>query len=260
MSKIKVAVIQYDIVWENVDDNIKLVEEILQNSENADLYILPEMFNTGFTNKVKDFAEDLNGKTLSFMKNFAKQKNAAICGSMILVDKDKYYNSFLFVRPNGEITRYDKRHLFKMGGEADMFTQGKTRVVCEYKEFRFLLQVCYDLRFPVWSRSKDDYDAVIYIANWPGKRQYSFDTLAKARAIENLSYVLTSNRIGVDGKDIDYYGGSSIIDPKGKVIAETINNSQDIAYAYIDNEVVKNIRNNFTALQDADNFIVIDNE
>ncbi|PLX06614.1 MAG: amidohydrolase [Marinilabiliales bacterium] len=254
MSKLKIAVLQYDIIWENALANQKKITDLINNAENADVYVLPEMFNTGFSNNVSDFAEEYNGATVLFMKNLAKSKNTAICGSIILSDKEKYYNSFLFVKPDGDIIRYDKRHLFKMGGEADMFTSGKNRVVYSYKGVRFLLQVCYDLRFPVWSRNRNDYDVIIYIANWPASRRYIYDTLLSARAIENQAYVIAANRIGEDGNGIKYDGGTSVFDFKGTKICNASDNIESFIYSDLHITDLKDFRDKFPAWQDADDF------
>ncbi|MBN2776345.1 MAG: amidohydrolase [Bacteroidales bacterium] len=257
MSKLKIAVIQYDIVWENLSENIQRIIEIVKNSERADIYVLPEMFNTGFTNDVASMAENLDGDTISTIKNLAKEQNAAICGSIILNENDNYFNSFLFIKPDGEIVRYDKRHLFKMGGEADMFTKGNERVICNYKDVRFLLQVCYDLRFPVWSRNRNDYDAIIYIANWPASRQEIFKTLLKARAIENQALVIAANRIGTDGNNINYEGGSCFVDAKGVVVNACNQNSEEVIFHNFDLSWQNTFRKDFPAWQDADDFSII---
>ncbi|MDD2635060.1 MAG: amidohydrolase [Bacteroidales bacterium] len=257
MSKLKVAVIQHDIFWEDPEKNLQQVSKIIKNADHADVFVLPEMFNTGFSNNVNSTSEDINGNTIKTLKNLAKEKGAAICTSIILSEHNKFYNSFLFVKPDSDIIRYDKRHLFKMGGEADMFTAGKDRVVYNYKGVRFLLLVCYDLRFPAWSRNRNDYDAIIYVSSWPIVRRHAHDTLLKARAIENLSYVIGANRIGVDGNELVYDGGSCIIDPKGYPLAVANNNKQEVIYAEIDTETLNKFRNSFTALHDADEFEIL---
>lgn len=257
MSKLKMAVVQHDIIWENPEKNLQLVSNIIKNAEHADVFVLPEMFNTGFSNNVNNMSEDINGNTVKTLKNIAKEKSAAICTSIILSEHNKFYNSFLFIKPDGDIIRYDKRHLFRMGGETDMFTPGKSRVVYNYKGVRFLLLVCYDLRFPVWSRNRNDYDAIIYVSSWPTTRRHAHDTLLKARAIENLSYVIGANRIGVDGNDLVYDGGSCIIDPKGYPIAEAKDNEQEVVFAEIDTDKQNKFRNSFTALRDADEFDIL---
>jgi predicted amidohydrolase len=257
MSKLKIAVLQYDIIWENHSKNIEKITKIIKNAEKADIYVLPEMFNTGFTNDVASMAEDFDGETILAIKNLAREQNAAICGSIILAEKGKYYNSFLFIKPDGDIIRYDKRHLFRMGGETDMFTQGTKRVICNYKGVRFLLQVCYDLRFPVWSRNKNDYDAIIYVANWPASRQEIYQTLLKARAIENQSLVIAANRVGTDENNINYVGGSCFIDAKGVVAKYCNPNSEEIIYHDFDQAEQNKFRSSFPAWQDADDFSII---
>ncbi len=254
MSKLKVSILQLDTVWENLEANLEIVENKILSNPNSDLYVLPEMFNTGFTNNVVEQSESIEGFSVSKLKEFSIKTKSAICGSLIIKDACKYYNSFVFITPDGNITRYDKRHLFKIGGEAEMFTAGEDRVVVKYKGFRFLLQVCYDLRFPVWSRSRNDYDAIIYVANWPAGRRYIYDTLLRARAIENQSFVIATNRIGGDGQGVSYDGGSCIINAKGECLISVEDNSQVVKSISLDIEELNEFRKTFPAHLDADDF------
>lgn len=254
MSKLNVSVIQTDIAWENPYENIKNISKFVLSEPGTDIFVLPEMFNTGFTNNTLDFAETADGFTLSKIKELSRISGAAICGSMILTESDSTYNTFVFVKPDGSVAMYNKRHLFAYGGEAEMFTKGEERVVVEYLGFRIILLICYDLRFPVWSRNNDDYDLMIYVANWPASRRQVHDVLIRARAIENQSYLIACNRVGEDGKGISYSGGSCIIDYKGDVIASAQDNKQEIITAEIDLFEQHKFKLSFPAHLDRDSF------
>jgi len=254
MNKLKVTVIQADIVWENSDENIKQFKDLILSNLGSDLYVLPEMFNTGFTDNTTDFAETIEGKTITAIKAISHESSAAICGSMIIKDGVKNYNSCIFITPDGGLKIYNKRHLFSYGGEAGMFSKGQERVIVEYLGWRIILQICYDLRFPVWSRNTGDYDLMIYVANWPTSRRKIHDILVRARAIENLSHLIACNRIGVDGKGISYNGGSAIIDYKGEIIASAEDNIQNFITVALDKEEQNLFRKSFPALIDRDNF------
>lgn len=254
MSKIDISILQLDTVWEKPQANLQIIENHISNNRNSDLYVLPEMFNTGFTNNVANQSEKIDGFSVTKLKEIAISNQVAICGSLILEDSGKYYNSFLFITPDGKTFRYDKRHLFKIGGEAEMFTGGSKRVVVEYLGFRFLLQVCYDLRFPVWSRNRNDYDAIIYVANWPAGRRFVYDTLLRARAIENQSFVIAANRIGSDGQGVSYDGGSCVINAKGESLIVTEDNKELVKSISIDLVELKEFRAKFPAYLDADDF------
>lgn len=257
MSKINVSVIQSDIVWEDPEANLKNISRLILSEPGTDLFVLPEMFNTGFTNNTRDFAGTTEGNTVGKMKELSRISGSAICGSLILREDEKCYNSFVFVRPDGKVTVYNKRHLFKYGGEAEMFSKGEERVIVEYMGWRILLLVCYDLRFPVWSRNNDDYDMVIYVANWPASRRNIHDILVKARAIENLSYVIACNRVGEDGKGILYTGGSCIVDYKGETIVAAKDNEPDLIKAELDMSLLNDYKKNFPAHMDRDSFVIL---
>jgi omega-amidase len=254
MSKIKITVLQTDIIWENPEENIKNINRLVLSQPGSDVYVLPEMFNTGFTDKAEEMAESDDGYTLERIKEISRISGAAICGSLILRNNGHNYNSFVFVKPDGSVTKYNKRHLFGYGGEAEMFTAGTERVVVEYLGWKILLQICYDLRFPVWSRNSDDYDLMIYVANWPSSRRKIHDILVRARAIENVSYLIACNRIGVDGKGISYNGGSTIIDFKGETVANVEDNVQNLITSELDKDEQNLFRKSFPALKDRDNF------
>ena len=249
--------LQLNSKWEDVDANLKNIEKQIANSEKSDILVLPEMFNTGFTNNVNKCAETFDGKTVSWMKFIAKKTDTAICGSLIIVRESKFYNCFVFVKPDGSFSFYDKRHLFRMGNENDTFSGGDSRIIVEYKSFRILLQVCYDLRFPVWSRNNEDYDIIFYVASWPDARREIWDILLKARAIENQSYIVAVNRVGTDGNNLFYSGGTYCIDPKGNILAEAKNNEEVLLTVSLDKSELLNFRSKFPAYLDRDKFEIL---
>jgi len=245
----KITALNQDIIWKSKTENFKLIANQLQNQD-ADLFLLPEMFSTGFCMDAAEVS-DKNEESLEFLKKISKEKNAAFCGSASIESDGNFYNRMYFVKPDAEVVFYNKRHLFSFSGEDKIYTPGKERVIVEYKEIRFLLQVCYDLRFPVFSRNNDDYDAVLYVANWPEKRVGAWEHLLKARAIENLSYVFGLNRIGTDGNDLLYQESSHCFFADGKEIGEKNGN---LVSAVLNLEELKDFRNHFQFLNDRDDF------
>lgn len=257
----KIATLQYDIIWENHQANLdKLTSLISELNEDIDLIVLPEMFNTGFSMNSKKIALKDGGLVLDWMIYTAKLKNTVIVGSVASRVNGDYFNRLYWVQPDGKIIHYDKRHLFRMAEEGHHYKNGNDQVVVSYKGFRFLLQICYDLRFPVWSRNNIDlnYDAIIYVANWPAVRSEAWYSLLKARAIENLSYVIGVNRVGKDGNGIDYDGKSAVFDFKGEAIDSHLDNNQGISIQGISKEELSNFRLKFPAHLDADRFIIKD--
>lgn len=251
-----VALIQADLVWENPDANRKQFDDLfLQISEETELIVLPEMFATGFSMNVELCAESMDGSTIDWLKSSAKNLNKVIVGSLMVRENEKFYNRFVFVKPDQTIEYYDKRHLFSMGGEHLHFTPGVERKVFQLKSFRILPQICYDLRFPVFSRNQNDYDLMINCANWPAPRQHVWDTLLKARAIENQAYVVGVNRIGKDDNGINYTGGSVILDAKGKEIVMA-GSDHKIISAKLSTISLQNFRSRFPVLGDSDSFII----
>lgn len=217
----KIAIIQSALVWENPLANRNYFEEKINIiTQEVDLIVLPEMFVTGFTMHPKDMAETMDGETVSWLKNLAKARNCAITGSLVITENGNFYNRLVFVFPSGEIKTYDKRHLFSLAGEDKSYTSGAEKLIIEYKGFKICPLICYDLRFPVFSRNIEDYDVLIYVANWPKPRINAWDTLLKARAIENMCYVVGVNRIGVDANNHEYTGHSQAIDFLGNPILE----------------------------------------
>lgn len=255
MSKIlNVAVMQSDIVWEDCRPNLVAVVECLKRQPHADLLVLPEMFNTGFTNNVAACAQPLDGAVVAELQHAVNQSVTAICGSMISVVDGLFYNTMFFLSPAAAPVFYHKRHLFAYGGEGDVFSAGQRRVVLPFAGWRIALFVCYDLRFPVWCRNVDDYDIAIFVANWPQSRRHAFDTLLSARAIENLCYVVACNRIGIDGNDIQYNGGSQVVDYQGVTVAAAHDDCSEVIAASLDYNRLHEFRHKFPALNDRDEF------
>lgn len=247
----KIAGLNLDIIWKNKDENFQLIEKELENIE-ADLFLLPEMFSTGFCMDASEVS-DRNGESLAFLMKLSKEKNAAFCGSAPVEENRNFYNRMYFVQPDSEVIFYDKRHLFSFSGEDKVYTPGKERVIVNYKGIRFLLQVCYDLRFPVFARNNDDYDAILYVANWPEKRIGAWEHLLKARAIENLSFVFGLNRVGTDGNDLFYQESSHCFFADGKEISEKNGN---IISAELDMNELNDFRMHFQFLNDRDSFSI----
>lgn len=223
---LNVCLLQTDIKNRSVKQNLAHYAKLLDALDTrSDLLIFPEMFNTGFVVNTVQYAETLEGESVKFLKQCAKKHQAAVVASLAIKEQESYYNSLLWILPNGEFYRYDKRHLFRMSSEEQFFTQGNQRVIVEYKGWRFLPLICYDLRFPVWSRNvrtNDDflYDCLLYISNWPHNRMQVYRTLLAARAIENQAFAIGVNRVGVDGNGLYHSGNSQVVNPFGVVMAE----------------------------------------
>ena len=247
----KITILQRNIEWANPAVNVSRADEAIDRNPGADIYVLPEMFSTGFCTNPEGIAENDNSETLQWMKRKAAAIDAAIAGSVAICKDGKYFNRFYFVKPNGEVTHYDKKHLFTYGGEHKRFTAGDKRVVVEFRGVRILLEICYDLRFPIWSRNHGDYDMILYVASWPTPRVAAWSALLVARAIENQCYVAGVNRVGTDPA-CQYCGGSVVIDPYGKTIASCADNQECEASAEIDIETLEAFRQKFPVLNDAD--------
>lgn len=217
----KTALIQTSLIWENPTANRNhLSKKINEIVDKVDFIILPEMFSSGFTMNPKAVAETMDGETIAWMQHLAKTKNCAISGSLVIEEKGNFYNRLIFVHPDGIIQQYDKRHLFTLAGENKVYSAGKEKLIVEYKGFRICPLICYDLRFPVFSRNVENYDLLLYVANWPKIRTNAWDILLKARAAENMSYVIGVNRIGTDSNNHEYIGHSQAVDCLGSYILE----------------------------------------
>lgn len=252
-----ISIIQTDLHWESPSKNREMFDEKISTIENdIDLIVLPEMFSTGFSMSPENLAEKWPGPTVKWMQRVAISKKVALAGSLIVEESGKYYNRLVFVHPDGKIDYYDKRHLFRMSGEHNYYDIGTNRTIVKYKDFRILLLVCYDLRFPVWSRNRNDFDMILIVANFPEPRRYAWNTLLPARAIENQSFVVACNRVGKDGNGVNYAGDSQIIDPQGKILEIAKPNENEIITANISIQDVTSFRSSFPAHLDADDFII----
>ncbi len=254
------ALIQTDIHWHSIEANLAMLEEkIWQIETQPDLILLPEMFNTGFTNAAALLAEPMNSKTFRWMKQQAMQTQAVVTGSYIIKEKAHYYNRLVWMEPDGSFAFYDKKHLFRMSEEHTVFAAGKERLICRWKGWNICPMICYDLRFPVWSRNQAtadgglSYDLLVYVANWPAVRADAWTTLLKARAIENLSYVAGLNRTGEDGNQITYAGHSAIFDYTGSLLCPPADQPA-ILTATLSKSVLQAFRQAFPAYLDADPF------
>ena len=248
----RLIALQHDILWARPEENRKRLEKQLAAHPNADLYVLCEMWPTGFATAPEKVAEEAtDSPSLRWMQQMAHQCNAAITGSIATRQNGRFYNRFYFVKPDGSVEYYDKRHLFTYGGEDLRFTRGERRVVVEWRGVRFLLEVCYDLRFPVWSRNRKDYDAILYVGNWPTPRIEAWNVLLRARAIENQCYVVGVNRVGSD-PNCHYCGCSAIIDPYGRSLAACESDQEASMEANLDMESLDAFRRKFPVLDDAD--------
>ncbi len=253
----KIALIQSPLIWENAAANRNEFEaKINAISENVDLIILPEMFTTGFTMHPNQVAETMQGETVSWLIALAKAKNCAITGSLIIEGNNHFYNRLLFVFPSGEIQKYDKRHLFSLAGEDQIYTRGEERLIVDYKGFKICPLICYDLRFPVFSRNTEDYDVLIYVANWPKPRVNAWDSLLKARAIENMCYAVGVNRIGSDISNHEYLGHSQVVDFLGNCILEP-QETEGVFIAEIIKQPMLETRAKLNFLNDKDDFKIV---
>ena len=251
----KVSVIQPVIIWEDKSRNFQNLSDLLKPLfGKTDIVILPEMFNTGFSMNAAGLSEPMYGETHSWMKNMAENGSFGICGSYMVKEHGNFYNRWVFVSTENETMFYDKRHLFSMGGEKEHFTPGKSRLVFSFRGTKISPYVCYDLRFPVWSRNTEKSDLIIYAANWPDTRQYVWNTLLKARAIENQCYVAGSNPAGKDGMGISYSGESMVINPRGEIIASAGTDGNTSITCEISLKDLNDFRNKFPVLDDADDF------
>jgi omega-amidase len=250
----KIALIQAPLDWENPQANrLYFKQKINSITENVDLIVLPEMFTTGFSMNPVNVAETMEGETILLMKSLAKTNNWAITGSLIIKENNNYYNRFVFVFPSGAINTYDKRHLFSLAGEDKIYTKGTQKIIIEYQGFKICPMICYDLRFPVFSRNVENYDVLLYVANWPKPRVNAWDILLKARAIENMCYTIGVNRIGRDNNDYEYVGHSQINDFLGNSVIEPQEN-EGIFIATIDKDKMLDTRNKLNFLSDKDTF------
>ena len=258
MENLRVSLLQTDIFWENKAGNLYKQDATLSAlAGKADLVILPEMFTTGFSMNAVTLAENEEGETIAALKKWAGMYDMAIAGSFIAREGKDCYNRGFLALPSGDICFYDKRHLFRMGDEGRFFTEGKQRLIVEYKGWKICLLVCYDLRFPVWCRNRDnEYDLLIFVASWPQSRIHTWRSLLVARAIENAAYVCGVNRVGTDGASLIYSGESLIVDEKGYILAEGEPGIEQIVSAELDLTHLHRSREKFPVWKDADDFTI----
>lgn len=255
---LRVTLAQVDLKWEDPEQNRKTFEpQIMALSGKSDLVILPETFTTGFSVQASDFAEPIDGLTVNWMQRLSHTANLAIGGTLFVEDNGLIYNRFLFVTPDRKVLFYDKRHLFSIGGESDFFTPGNQRLIVNYLGWRIAPYICYDIRFPVWCRNSDDTDLMIFAANWPASRSVVWNTLLKARAIENQVYVAGINRIGTDANDIFYSGESQMVNSRGSLLSEFSLTDKGWLTYEISKSELDEFRRKFPVARDADRFIII---
>ena len=254
--ELRISMIQSHIIWEDQEENLCYYGELLRRvSGRTDLAILQETFTTGFSMDVARLADPMEGKTIATVKEWASKYGMAVMGSFLCKEGERYFNRAFFITPEGEVTCYDKHHLFRMADEHKSFTPGEKLTIVEYKGWKICMQVCYDLRFPVWTRNVNNaYDLLIYVANWPEVRKKAWKTLLNARAIENMAYVCGVNRVGVDGNGLTYRGDSMVIDAKGKKIATAGKREEITRTCVIKKSELEAFREKFPAWKDADSF------
>jgi predicted amidohydrolase len=259
MSGLIITTIQTNLFWEDKAANLKMLrEKINAVNEKMEVVILPEMFSTGFSTSPKPLAETMDGETVTWMKEVAADNKIILTGSVIIKDADNYFNRLIWMLPNGQFGYYDKRHLFALGNEHAEYTAGSKRLIASVKGWKINLQVCYDLRFPVWSRQQStdtepEFDVLVYVANWPEKRSHAWKTLLCARAIENQCYVIGVNRVGEDGNNLTYSGNTLVIDPLGEVLYH-MHDLEDIFTTTLEKEKLEKVRTNLPFWKDADKF------
>ncbi len=252
---ILIKTVQPDLIWEDKETNMNRLRMLAdQTEEQVDIIVFPEMFTTGFTMHSMKYAEETSGATYQWMQELAQRNNCAVTGSYIIREKNKVFNRLLFVDENGSSVSYDKRHLFGFEGESEHYSPGNERKIITYRGWRILPQICYDLRFPVWSRNRNDYDLMINVANWPESRKDVWMTLLKARAIENQVYVVGVNRIGIDGNGISYSGDTLVFDPKGNTLLSSLSYKESVDIVAINLQELLRFRNKFQVWKDADKF------
>ena len=267
---LKITTIQFDIIWENKTANLQKLDKILRGLPETDVIILPEMFTTGFSMSPEKLAEPMSGEVVNWLKIKALSLNAAVTGSFICAENGQYFNRLIWMQPDGIFFQYDKRHLFSLAGEQAHYTEGSERITVEWRGWRICPLICYDLRFPVWSRNTPNfqqsetsktvkindtpyYDVLIYVANWASARAHAWKSLLIARAIENQTYVIGVNRVGLDGNNVEYNGDTAVIDYVGEKIFE-VSGKEDFTTTILNRGKLMEFRNKFGFLTDQDSF------
>jgi len=256
--KLTMSLVQTDNIWEDIDANLENLSVKIDRIEGeTDMIILPELFSTGFTMQASGVAESMDGRGVTWMKDIAKLKNCLLIGSLLIEEGGSYFNRLIAAFPGGELLHYDKRHLFSYAGEDKVFKSGKERLVFQYKGFQICPLICYDLRFPVWSRNTEEIDLLIFVANWPNARMLAWDTLLKARAIENLCYVAGVNRVGTDNNGLVYTGHSAVYDAMGADLLKVAPKEEVVRSVTITSEHIEEVRHRFQFLSDRDQFKIL---
>lgn len=260
MSTLSITIVQPDLKWEDKAFNLQKLEQVIGAiKEKTEVVVLPEMFSTGFSMQPEVFAESMDGESVQWMKRIAKEKKIIVTGSLIISEGEKYFNRLIWMLPNGQFGYYDKRHCFAYAREDEHYTAGSKRLIAQVKGWKINLQVCYDLRFPVWARQQQsengemEYDALIYVANWPQRRSHAWKTLLQARAIENQCYVVGVNRVGNDGNNIYHSGDSMVVDPLGEILYHQ-SEKEDVHTITIHRDRIEEVRTKFPFWSDADHF------
>ena len=259
MSTLTITTIQANLIWEDKAANLQMLEQKITGiEEKTEIVVLPEMFNTGFSMRPEALAETMEGETVEWMKRVSRENGIVLTGSVMIEEAGNYYNRLIWMLPNEQNGHYDKRHLFAFGEEHKHYSAGNKRLIASVKRWKINLQVCYDLRFPVWARQKNseagaEYDVLMYVANWPERRSHAWKTLLCARAIENQCYVVGVNRVGNDGNNIYHSGNSLVIDPLGQVLYHMAD-EEDVNTITLQKEMLEDVRNKFPFWKDADTF------
>jgi predicted amidohydrolase len=253
------TLIQTNLLWENKAPNLQMLgDKIQQTKGQTQIVVLPEMFSTGFSMSPEKLAETMAGPTLQWMKEMSADHKIILTGSLIIEEEKKYYNRLIWMQPNGQFEYYDKRHLFAFGKEDYHYTAGEKRLIVSINDWKINLQICYDLRFPIWARQSEanEYDVLLYVANWPERRIHAWKSLLVARAIENQCYVVAVNRVGNDGNDIYHNGCSMVINPLGEILYQK-EYDEDMFTITLKKEVLEEVRSKFPFWKDADKFEIL---
>jgi predicted amidohydrolase len=267
MDKLIITTIQTDLHWENKVENLEMLgNKIMGIKEKTNIVVLPEMFSTGFTMKPEVLAEKMDGETIAWMRNIAREKGIILAGSLSIEEEGEYYNRFIWMLPNGKHGHYDKRHCFTLGGEDEHYVAGNKRTIASVGGWKINLQICYDLRFPVWARQQTnadpekepapEYDLLINVANWPERRSHHWKTLLQARAIENQCFVVGVNRVGNDGNGLYHSGDSMVIDPLGQILYHQ-SKVEDIHTTMLEKSQLDEVRTRLPFWKDGDHFLLV---
>lgn len=262
MKDLNITILQLNLHWESIEQNLRMFTKTISSIKGeTDLIVLPEMFSTGFSMKTETLAENMSGKTVAWMKKMAAEKNCVVTGSIIAEEDGNYYNRLIWMRSDGSFEVYDKRHLFRYANEQEHYIAGNKKLIVELNGWKICPLICYDLRFPVWSRNKFkngvwDYDLLIYVANWPERRNHPWKTLLMARAMENQSYIAGVNRVGNDGNEVFHSGDSAVINYKGEILSKIKAKEENVETVLLSHSELTEFRKNFPAGMDSDQFTI----